>query len=84
MNLFMDMSEGVCHMLIVEKINRHFTFSTKRKEVFNPQNILPVLESDVIKIYTRSKPYSVIENERSISILENGTEQKPEGHYAMK
>ncbi|KAL9966153.1 hypothetical protein ACROYT_G024179 [Oculina patagonica] len=75
-------SEAVCNKIVASETHEHFTFSTKVKEVINPQKIIQVLESDFVESSTRSKSYSV-EDQRFLSVLENGIVKRSDGHYEM-
>lgn len=75
-------SEAVCNKIVASETHEHFTFSTKVKEVINPQRIIQVLESDFVESSTRSKSYSV-EDQRFLSVLENGIVKRSDGHYEM-
>ena len=75
-------SEAVCNKIVASETHEHFTFSTKVKEVINPQRIIQVLESDFVESSTRSKSYSV-EDKRFLSVLENGIVKRADGHNEM-
>ena len=75
-------SEAVSNKIVASETHEHFTFSTKVKEVINPQRIIQVLESDFVESSTRSKSYSV-EDKRFLSVLENGIVKRADGHYEM-
>ena len=77
-----DKSEAVCNKIVTSETLRHFAFSTKVKEIINPQRIIKVLESDFVEGSTRSKSYSV-EDKRFLSILENSIVKRADGHYEM-
>ena len=72
----------VCNKLEVSEIHEHFAFTTKVKEIINPQKILRVLESDFVEGSAKTKPYSV-EDERFLTILENAIVKREDGHYEM-
>ena len=59
----------------------HFTFGTRVKEVLSPEKILKVLELDFAET-KGGQPYSV-EDERFLSILEEGIKKRPDDHYEM-
>lgn len=77
-----DKSEAVCNKIVISEAHEHFAFSTKVKEIINPQRIIKVLESDFVEGSTRSKSYSV-EDKRFLSILENSIVKRADGHYEM-
>ena len=77
-----DKSEAVCNKIVINEAHEHFAFSTKVKEIINPQRIIKVLESDFVEGSTRSKSYSV-EDKRFLSILENSIVKRADGHYEM-
>ena len=65
-----DREEGVCNRVEVSEIPS-FAFSTKAKEIIDPEKVLRVLETDFAETSDKKKPYSV-EDERFLRILENG------------
>ena len=73
---------GVCNRVAASEIHSRFAFSTKAKEIINPENVLRVLETDFVETSTKNKPYSV-EDERFLRILEDGVKKRPDGHYEM-
>lgn len=75
-------NEGVCNKAVVVEMHEHLSFSTKAKEVINPQKILQVLESHFVESSSKSKPYSV-EDRRFLTILENGIKKRTDGQYEM-
>ena len=77
-----DKSEAVCNKIVISEAHEHFAFSTKVKEIINPQRIIKVLESDFVEGSTRSKSYSV-EDKRFLSILENSVVKRADGHHEM-
>ena len=74
--------EGTCNKVVVKETHEHFAFTTKVKEVINPQTILKVLESDFAECSAKTKPYSA-EDRRFLNILENGIVKTPDGHYEV-
>ena len=74
--------EGTCNKVVVKETHEHFAFTTKVKEVINPQTILKGLESDFAECSAETKPYST-EDRRSLKIHENGIVKTPVGHYEM-
>ena len=74
--------EGTCNKVVVKETHEHFAFTTKVKEVINPQTILKVLESDFAECSAETKPYSA-EDRRSLKIHENGIVKTPDGHYEI-
>ncbi|XP_068684798.1 uncharacterized protein [Montipora foliosa] len=77
-----DKSKAVCNKTVINEANEHFAFSTKVKEIINPQRIIKVVESDFVEGSTRSKSYS-LEDKRFLSILENSIVKSADGHYEM-
>ena len=75
-------SEAVCNKIVIREVHEHFAFSTKVKEIINPQRIIKLLESDFVESSAKSKPYSV-EDKRFLSILENSIAKRADGHYEM-
>ena len=68
-----DGNVGVCNRVAASEIPGCFAFSTKAKEIIDPEKIIRVLETDFVETSTKSKPYSV-EDERFLRILEDGVE----------
>ena len=77
-----DGEEGVCNRVEVSEIPSAFTFSTKAKEIIDPEKVLRVLETDFAETSDKKKPYSV-EDERFLRILENGVKKQSDGWYKM-
>ena len=77
-----DREEGVCNRVEVSEIPSDFAFSTKAKEIIDPEKVLRVLESDFAETSDKKKPYSV-EDERFLRILENGVKKQSDGRYEM-
>ena len=73
---------GVCNRVAASETHNRFAFSTKAKEIINPENVLRVLETDFVETSTKNKPCSV-EDERFLRILEDGVKKRPDGHYEM-
>ena len=74
--------KGVCNRVAASEIHSRYAFSTKAKEIINPEKVLCVLESDFVETSSKNKPYSV-EDERFLRILEDGVKKRPDGHYEM-
>ena len=77
-----DRDKGVCNRIEVSGIPSGFAFSTKAKEIINPEKVLRVLETDFAETCDKKKPYSV-EHERFLRILENGVKKQSDGRYEM-
>jgi len=74
--------EGTCNKVVAKEPHEHFAFTTKVKEVINPQTILKVLESDIAECSPKTKPYSA-DDRGFLNILKNGIVKTPDGHYEM-
>lgn len=74
--------EGVCNKVMVKETHEHFAFTTKVKEIINPQKIIKILESDFTESSANTKPCSA-EDRRFLNILENGIVKRSDGHYEM-
>ena len=74
--------EVVCNKVVAKETHEHFAFTTKVKEVINPQKIIKILESDFTESSVNTKPYSA-EDRRFLNILENGIVKRSDGHYQM-
>lgn len=48
---------GVCNRVAASEIHSRFAFSTKAKEIINPEKVLCVLETDFVETSTKNKPY---------------------------
>ena len=59
----------------MSEIPSAFAFSTKAKEIIDPEKVLRVLDTDFAETSDKKKPYSV-EDERFLSILENGVRKQ--------
>ncbi|XP_068691203.1 uncharacterized protein [Montipora foliosa] len=77
-----DREEGVCNRVEVSEIPSGFAFSTKAKEIIDPEKVFRVLETDFAETSDKKKPYSV-EDERFLRILENGVRKQSDGRYEM-
>ena len=77
-----DSCRGVCHKVTATETYQHFVFSTKAKEIINPEKVIKILESDFNVKDSSGQPYSV-EDRRFMSILENNIKQRSDGHYEM-
>ena len=77
-----DGDKGVCNRVAASEIHSRFAFSTKAKEIIDPEKVLRVLETDFVETSTKNKPYSV-EDERFLRILDDGVKKRPDGHYEM-
>ena len=77
-----DGDRGVCNRVAASEIHSRFAFSTKAKEIIDPEKVLRVLETDFVETSTKNKPYSM-EDERFLRILEDGVKKLPDGHYEM-
>ena len=74
--------EETCNKAVATEVHKNFAFTTKVKEVINPQTILKVLESDFAECSAKTTPYSA-EDRRLLNILENGIVKTTDGHYEM-
>ena len=54
-----DREEGVCNRVQVSEIPSGFAFSTKAKEIIDPEKALRVLETDFAETGDKKKPHSV-------------------------
>ena len=77
-----DREEGVCNRVEVSEIPSGFAFSTKAKEIIDPEKVLRVLETDFAETGDKKKLYSV-EDERFLRIRENGVKKQSEGRHEM-
>ena len=77
-----DGDRRVCNRVAASEIHSRFAFSTKAKEIIDPEKVLRVLETDFVETSTKNKPYSM-EDERFLRILEDGVKKLPDGHYEM-
>jgi len=77
-----DGDRSVCNRVAASEIHSRFAFSTKAKEIIDPEKVLRVLETDFVETSTKNKPYSM-EDERFLRILEDGVKKLPDGHYEM-
>ena len=77
-----DREQGVCNRVQVSEIPSGFAFSTKAKEIIDPEKALRVLETDFAETGDKKKPYSV-EDERFLRIRENGVTKQSHGRYEM-
>ena len=48
--------EVVCNKVVAKETHEHFAFTTKVKEVINPQKIIKILESDFTESSVNTKP----------------------------
>ena len=69
-----DGDKGVCNRVAASEIHSRFAFSTKVKEIIDPEKVLCVLETDFVETSTKNKPYSV-EDERFLRSLEGGVKK---------
>ena len=72
----------MCNRITASKVHSRFAFTTKAKEIVDPEKVLRMLETDFVETSTKSKPYS-IEDERFLRILGDGVKKRPDGHYEM-
>ena len=54
-----DSCRGVCHKVTATETYQHFVFSTKVKEIINPERAIKILESNFNVRDSSGQPYSV-------------------------
>lgn len=74
--------EAFCNKTTTAVTYHHFAYGTKVKEIFDSEKVLRALESDFQEKSPYRQPYSV-DDQSFMSILENGTTRRQDGHYEM-
>ncbi|XP_072170025.1 uncharacterized protein [Diadema setosum] len=73
---------ATCHKMQVSESYPNFTYDTRAKEVFSPDQVLRILEQDFQATNSKGAPLSV-EETKFLTILENGIRKRDDGHLEM-